>query len=238
MLFNDTYMEGNYPGVGIAATKLLERLGYSVETAPRWCCGRAMMSKGMLPKAIEHARHNIDVLFPLADAGIPIVGTEPSCLLTLRDEYLDLLPDDPRAQVVARQSVLLDELLDRIAKEEGGLPLEFRPHEGTVLFHGHCHQRALAGVDASLAALRSVPGAQVEAPDAGCCGMAGAFGYEAEHYDVSMAVGERALFPAVRGNPGATVVTTGVSCRQQVEHGTGVTPLHLAEFLANQLAEE
>ena len=83
-----------------------------------------------------------------------------------------------------------------------------------------------------------VPGAQVEVPDAGCCGMAGAFGYEAEHYDVSMTVGERALFPAVRNSPGATVVTTGVSCRQQVEHGTGVTPLHLAEFLAAQLTEE
>ena len=140
--------------------------------------------------------------------------------------------------MVARESVLIDELLDKIAKEEGGLPLKFRPHEGKVLFHGHCHQRALSGVDASLAALRSVPGAQVEVPDAGCCGMAGAFGYEAEHYDVSMTVGERALFPAVRNNPGATVVTTGVSCRQQVEHGTGVTPLHLAEFLAAQLTEE
>ena len=238
VLFNDTYMEGNYPNVGIAATTLLERLGYTVETAPRRCCGRAMMSKGMLPTAIEHARHNVDVLFPLADAGIPIVGTEPSCLLTLRDEYLDLLPDDPRAQVVARQSLLLDELLDRIAKEEGGLPLAFNPHEGTVLFHAHCHQRALAGVDASLAALRAVPGATVEVPDAGCCGMAGAFGYEKEHYDVSMTIGERFLFPAVRRNPGATVVTTGVSCRQQVEHGTGVAPLHLAEFLARQLAEE
>ena len=238
VLFNDTYMEGNYPNVGIATTRLLERLGYSVETAPRWCCGRAMMSKGMLPTAIEYARHNIEVLFPYAEQGIPIVGTEPSCLLTLRDEYLDLLPDDPRAAVVARESVLIDELLDKIAKEEGGLPLTFRPHEGKVLFHGHCHQRALSGVDASLAALRSVPGAQVEVPDAGCCGMAGAFGYEAEHYDVSMTVGERALFPAVRNSPGATVVTTGVSCRQQVEHGTGVTPLHLAEFLAAQLTEE
>ena len=238
VLFNDTYMEGNYPKVGIAATTLLERLGYTVETAPRRCCGRAMMSKGMLPTAIQHARHNVDVLFPLADAGIPIVGTEPSCLLTLRDEYLDLLPDDPRAQVVARQSVLLDELLDRIAKEEGGLPLAFTPHDGPVLFHAHCHQRALAGVDASLAALRAVPGATVEVPDAGCCGMAGAFGYEKEHYDVSMTIGERFLFPAVRRNPAATVVTTGVSCRQQVEHGAGVAPLHLAEFLARHLAEE
>ena len=238
VLFNDTYMESNYPNVGIAATTLLERLGYAVETAPRWCCGRAMMSKGMLPTAIEHARRNVDVLFPLADAGIPIVGAEPSCLLTLRDEYLDLLPDDPRAQVVARQSLLLDELLAGIAEEEGGLPLEFTRHDGPVIFHGHCHQRALAGVDASLALLRSVPGAQILAPDAGCCGMAGAFGYEIEHYEVSMSIGERALFPAVRNNPGAVVVTTGVSCRQQVEHGTGVAPLHLAEFLAQHLREE
>jgi Fe-S oxidoreductase len=106
-----------------------------------------------------------------------------------------------------------------------------------VLFHGHCHQKALVGTEAALRSLRLVPGAEVQALDSGCCGMAGAFGFEKEHYDLSMQIGERVLFPAVRNNPGATVVVMGVSCRQQVEQGTGVRPLHLAEFLAGQMGE-
>jgi Fe-S oxidoreductase len=230
-------MEGNNPSVGIAATKVLEKLGFSVETAPRWCCGRTMMSKGMMDSVKENARNNVDLFYPYAQEGIPIVGTEPSCLLTLRDEYPDLLPGDSKASTVASQAFLLDEFLAKLAKE-GDLDLDLQPHEGKVIFHGHCHQKAASGVDASVAALKLVPGVQVETPDTGCCGMAGAFGYEKEHYDVSMAIGERVLFPAVRNNPDATIVTTGVSCHQQVEHGTGVKTMHLAEFLAQQLGTE
>jgi FAD/FMN-containing dehydrogenase/Fe-S oxidoreductase len=237
LLFNDTFMEGNNPSVGIAATKVLEKLGFSVETAPRWCCGRTMMSKGMMDSVKENARNNVDLFYPYAQEGIPIVGTEPSCLLTLRDEYPDLLPGDSKASTVASQAFLLDEFLAKLAKE-GDLDLDLQPHEGKVIFHGHCHQKAASGVDASVAALKLVPGVQVETPDTGCCGMAGAFGYEKEHYDVSMAIGERVLFPAVRNNPDATIVTTGVSCHQQVEHGTGVKTMHLAEFLAQQLGTE
>ena len=145
------------------------------------------------------------------------MGCEPSCLLTLRDEYLSLLPGNERAKVVADRTMLFDELVASVAKEED-LSAVFAPHDGHVLFHPHCHQKALTGTAASEAALRLVPEARVEVVDAGCCGMAGAFGYETEHYDVSMTIGELALLPAVRANPDATVVTTGVSCRQQVEH--------------------
>jgi FAD/FMN-containing dehydrogenase/Fe-S oxidoreductase len=237
LLFNDTFMEGNHPEVGIAATKVLEKLGFSVETAPRWCCGRTMMSKGMMDPVKENARNNVDLFYPYAQAGIPIIGTEPSCLLTLRDEYPDLLPGDSKASTVASQAFLLDEFLAKLAKD-GDLELDLQPHDGKVIFHGHCHQKAISGVDASIAALKLVPGVQVETPDTGCCGMAGAFGFEKEHYDVSMTIGERVLFPAVRNNPDATIVTTGVSCHQQVEDGTGVTTMHLAEFLAQQLGDE
>ncbi|MBI4336982.1 MAG: FAD-binding protein [Chloroflexi bacterium] len=233
-LFADTFMDYNYPSVGIAATRLLEATGYQVVVPLKRCCGRPMVSKGMLERARQHARYNVDLLYPLAEQGVPIVGCEPSCLLTLRDEYPDLLPGDARARKVAEMALLLDEFLVRQA-DQGKLGLTFRPFEGTVLFHGHCPQTALVGVAASVKALKLVPGTQVEAPDAGCCGMAGAFGFETEHYEVSMKIGERRLFPAVRANPGARVVVTGVSCRQQVEHGTGVRPLHLAEFLAGQL---
>ena len=234
ILFNDTFMEANNPGVGIAATRLLEQLGFIVETVPRRCCGRTMMSKGMIDTVKEHARVNVDLFYPYAQAGIPIVGTEPSCLLTLRDEYPDLLPGDSKASTVANQAFLLDEFLIKLA-EEGDLDLDFQPHEGKVIFHGHCHQKSAIGIDASVAMLKRVPGVEVETPDTGCCGMAGAFGFEKEHYDVSLAIGERVLFPAVRNNLGIPIVTTGVSCHQQIEAGTDVKTMHLAEFLAQQL---
>ena len=235
LLFHDTYTEGNYPGVGAAATRLLEQAGFEVAVAPRRrCCGRPMVSKGLLEQAREHARYNVELLHAFVADGTPIVGIEPSCLLTLRDEYPDLLPGDQKAQAVASNSFLLDEFLAR-SMEEGGPGLELRPRPGKVLLHGHCHQKAMTGLGPALRLMRRVPEAEVEALDAGCCGMAGAFGYEREHYDVSMQIGERALFPAVRRSPDATVVVTGVSCRQQVEHGAGVRPLHLAEYLASAL---
>jgi len=233
-LFVDTFTEFNEPSTGIAAVTLLERAGYAVAAPRAVCCGRPMLGKGMLERAREHARRNVDLLHPLVEAGTPIVGLEPSCLLMFRDEYLDLLPGDERAQAVARSTFMLDEFLTRLP-DDAKARLAFRHAEQRVLFHGHCHQKALAGTDASVAALRMAPGALVEALDAGCCGMAGAFGYEREHYDVSMAIGERRLFPAVRNDPDAAVVVTGVSCRQQVEHGTGRKALHLAEWLAGRL---
>ena len=234
VLFHDTFMEGNHPSVGIAATRLLERAGYEVLLVPRVCCGRPMISKGMLERAQEQARTNVELLHPYVAQGVPVVGAEPSCLLTLRDEYPDLLPGDDRAKAVAENTFMLEEFLARLA-EGDGVGIKFSPRPGKVLFHGHCHQKALIGTDPSVQALRLVPGVQVEALDAGCCGMAGAFGFEKEHYDLSMQIGERVLFPAVRSDPDATVVVTGVSCRQQVEHGTGTKPLHLAEFLADAM---
>ena len=234
VLLNDTYMNYNYPGVGKAAVALLEAAGFKVELADAPCCGRPMISKGMLDAAAANAAHNVSLLHAYAGQGIPIIGCEPSCLLTLRDEYPQLVPG-PEAQTVAQHSYLIDEFLVKL-RAEGRLELEFNDLEKKVLFHAHCHQRSLAGTAPSLDALRLPPGYQVELVNAGCCGMAGSFGYEKEHYDLSMTIGAEALFPAVNAKgPDWEVAVMGVSCRQQIEHGTGRNARHLAEVLAEAL---
>ena len=233
VLFHDTFMDYNEPQVGRAAVELLEAAGFQVVLVDQVCCGRPMISKGMLERARDHARTNVDSLYPYAEAGIPIVGCEPSCLLTLRDEYPDLLRDD-KATVVADHAMLIDEFLVKL-KSEGQLDLRFRETPERVLLHGHCHQKALVGIEPSLAALRLVPGLQVEEINSGCCGMAGAFGYEREHYDLSMAIGEQRLFPAVRAAPEARIAITGFSCRHQLHDGTGRSAQHVAELLREAL---
>ena len=246
VLFNDTFMNFNYPKVGIAAVELLERAGFRVVLAcperdrksDSWCCGRPMISKGLLDKARAHARHNVGLLYPYAEQGIPIVGCEPSCLLTLRDEYPDLLSeteDHHKARAVAAHSYLIDEFLTML-REKGDLALEFSDVSSRkVLFHGHCHQKALVGTQHSVAALR-LPGYQVEEVNSGCCGMAGSFGYEKEHYDISQAIGRERLFPAVEAKgEDWEIAVMGISCRQQIEHGTGRTARHLVEVLRDAI---
>ncbi|MBF8268189.1 MAG: oxidoreductase, partial [Dehalococcoidia bacterium] len=234
VLFNDTFMNYNHPSIGMAATRLLERAGFHAILVERKCCGRPMISQGMLEEARANARYNVELLYPYVAEGAYIVGCEPSCLLTLRDEYPDLLGSG-EARAVAGKALLLEELLQML-HQEGRLALEFRPTPRRILFHGHCHARALVGVEPALAALRLVPGFEVEESKAGCCGMAGAFGYEREHYDISMAIGGQRLFPAI-SQRGAEdeIVVNGVSCRQQVQHGTTRRPRHLAEVLADAL---
>jgi Fe-S oxidoreductase len=235
VLFNDTFMNYNYPSIGISATKLLEKAGFQVTLVDRKCCGRPMISKGFLDMATANAQYNVELLYPHVARGAYIVGCEPSCLLTLRDEYPDLL-GTPEATAVAEKALLLEEFLQML-NQDGRLDLEFRETPKKVLFHGHCHAKALVGTSPTLEALRLVPGFQVEESDAGCCGMAGAFGYEKEHYDVSLTIGGQRLFPAVTSTDGDDeVVVNGISCRQQIQHGTGRTARHLAEVLAEALA--
>jgi len=234
VLFNDTFMNFNYPTVGIAAVELLEGAGFEVVLANAKCCARPMISKGLLKKAKEHARYNVDLLYPYVEQGFPIVGCEPSCLLTLRDEYPDLLRDD-KAMKVASNSFLIDEFLATL-HHKGELVLQWRGIAKRLLFHGHCHQKALVGTGHALEVLKLPPGFEVEEVDAGCCGMAGAFGYEKEHYDISMAIGRQRLFPAVESKDGDwEVVVMGVSCRQQIEHGTAKKARHLVEVLRDAL---
>jgi Fe-S oxidoreductase len=233
-LFNDTFMNYNYPEIGKAAVELLEAAGYRVQLANAQCCGRPMISKGLLDEAAAHARYNVDLLHAFADQGVPIIGCEPSCLLTFRDEYPEFCRDGlahAKARKVAENSYLIDEFLAML-HDKGELELEFSNRSKKVLFHGHCHQKSLVGTAPSLTALRLPPGYEVELINAGCCGMAGSFGFEKEHYDVSMTIGEQTLFPAIR-DKGAEweVAVMGVSCRQQVEQGTGRTARHLVEVL-------
>ncbi|HEU5395050.1 MAG TPA: anaerobic glycerol-3-phosphate dehydrogenase subunit C, partial [Candidatus Methylomirabilis sp.] len=234
VLFNDTFMTYNYPEIGRAAVALLEAAGFHVVLAEKRCCGRPMISKGMVEQARANARYNLEQLAPYAEAGMPIVGCEPSCLLTFRDEYPDLL-EDARAERLARHVFLIEEFLLDL-HERGELPLTFRPAAGEILFHGHCHQKALVGSAPSLKVLRLLPGVRVTEVDSGCCGMAGSFGYEREHYDISQAIGARRLFPAVQAaGPETEIVAAGISCRQQIAHATGRRARHLVEVLAAAL---
>ena len=235
VLFNDTFMNYNYPSVGMAAVELLERAGFTVVLANAKCCARPMISKGLLSKAKDNARYNVDLLYPYVENGFSIVGCEPSCLLTLRDEYPDLLRDD-MARKVAENSYLIDEFLVNL-HNSGKLDLEWNDTDKKVLFHGHCHQRALVGTKSSLDALNLPSSFLVEEVDAGCCGMAGAFGYEKEHFDISMVIGQQRLFPAVEAKEEDwEVAVMGVSCRQQIEHGTGRKARHLVEVLRDALS--
>ncbi len=234
--FHDTFTTYNYPRIGIAAVKLLEAAGFEVIVEERRaCCGRPLLSKGLVEPARKLAKKNVQVLARYAQEGIPIVGTEPSCILTLRDEYLSLLPDDPDAKAIAGESYMIDEFLAKL-DAAGELGIGWKRGTGPeVLFHGHCHQKALIGVGPSMAILQA-SGCRPTESGAGCCGMAGSFGYEIEHYDVSRKIGEERLFPKIAGTSMDTVVSVaGVSCHQQIEHFAHRRTPHIAEVLASRI---
>jgi FAD/FMN-containing dehydrogenase/Fe-S oxidoreductase len=228
VLFHDTFTTYHVPEIGRAAVGLLEAAGYRVLLVDRKCCGRPLISKGMLEEARAHAAWNVERLAPYAARGVAVVGLEPSCLLTLRDESVDLLRTE-EARAVAGASLLLEEFLLR--ERERGLELPFRPAGRRALLHGHCHQKALVGTAPTVAVLRWA-GFEVSEVDSGCCGMAGSFGFEREHYDMSVRLGNRRLAPAVKAAPPDTeVVAPGISCRQQIDHLTGRRARHPAEVL-------
>ena len=229
VLLDDCLTSYCEPGVNRAAVDVLEAAGYEVHLAGLDCCGRTWASKGLLAQARQLAETNVQRLLPWADRGVPIVGCEPSCLLMLVDEYPELVPGDAARQVAA-QAALVDSHLVRAGAE---LPLAEASQE--ILLHGHCHQKALVGTSETVAALSQIPGSSVRQVDSGCCGMAGSFGYE--HYDVSMAIGERVLFPAVRAADDSEIAAPGFSCRHQIEHGTGRRARHPVEILASRLTD-
>jgi Fe-S oxidoreductase len=183
VLFHDTFTDYYHPEVGRAAVQVLEALGYNVVLATRTgCCGRPAISKGLLSTAKRWARKNVDALLPYAERGVPIIGTEPSCILTFRDEYPDLLRD-VASRTVAGYTFLIDELLAKLAVEDPTVADVFRSDlQREVLLHAHCHQKAVVGPEPTLTALRLVPGYTPRLVDTSCCGMAGSFGFEAEHY--------------------------------------------------------
>jgi FAD/FMN-containing dehydrogenase/Fe-S oxidoreductase len=235
LLFPDTFTNYNHPNLGRAATTVLERLGYQVVLPRTRCCGRPMLSKGMMDVARRNARFNVDSVLPYIESGAKLVGLEPSCILSFRDDYLDLLGDDLGARAVAQSTMLIEEFV-LYARDEAGSDIEYTRRPGKLLFHGHCHQKALVGTGAAMEVLNSIPGCDPREVQSGCCGMAGSFGFEKEHYDISLKIGEYSLFGPIRSEQGEfEVVSEGVSCRQQIEHGTGRRAKHLVEVLAEAL---
>jgi FAD/FMN-containing dehydrogenase/Fe-S oxidoreductase len=236
LLFPDTFAQYYEPEIGVAALEVLQHLGYRVNlgAAGLVCCGRPMISNGMLAEAVDCARRNVESLYPVAAVGTLITACEPSCLLTLKDDYPALLHGERRrqAEVVASACRTFEELAESLMTVS---PPSFRDAHQRVWFQPHCHQRSLVGVEEALRLLRRVPGAEVQELDAGCCGMAGSFGYEKEHYEVSRLVGEQRLFPTLRQAEEAVVVASGFSCRLQIQHFTGRTALHPAQWLRDAL---
>jgi FAD/FMN-containing dehydrogenase/Fe-S oxidoreductase len=241
VLFVDTFNRWYEADVARAAQRVLAAAGYAVtfararDGARPLCCGRTFLSAGMLSDARAEARRTIAALAPFARRGVPMVGLEPSCLLTLRDEFLSLEPTDD-ARVVASQSLLFEEFVAR-ELDAGRWSPPLRPLGTKAIVHGHCHQKAFGAMPAVMRALRAVPGVESSAIESSCCGMAGTFGYESEHYDISMRMAEKDLLPAVRTADDATlIVADGMSCKHQIEHGTARRPLHVAEVYAMALS--
>jgi FAD/FMN-containing dehydrogenase/Fe-S oxidoreductase len=240
VLFADTFNTYHTPPPLQAAAQFLCSTGHTVEVPQaKVCCGRTYLSKGDIHEAQQQALRTVEALHPYAEQGLPIVGVEPSCILTLRDEFLDLLPGEPRAEVVAEQAQTFSDYVAERATERAFDDLAWhRNGTSDVLFHGHCHQKALDGTSGAEQAL-SLPGHPVNAIDAGCCGMAGAFGYEAEHVDVSKQMAELRLAPAVRQtSEDTTIAATGFSCRSQIKDVAGRVAQHPAEFLWDALRAE
>lgn len=228
VLFVDTFNRWFEPENARAAERVLRRAGFTVRT-PRVCCGRTWLAAGLVDEAKAVARRTIETLRPYVERGVPIVGLEPSCLLTLRDEFKAMLPGAD-TDALARHALLFEEFLD--GKE---LPLKPLP-EKTALVHGHCHQKAFGTVPALQRVLGKVPGLEVKTFDSTCCGMAGSFGYEAEHYEMSMRIGELSVLPAMRAAPpDALLVAAGTSCRHQIRDGAGREAQHLAVVLDQAL---
>ncbi|MXZ17238.1 MAG: FAD-binding protein [Rhodothermaceae bacterium] len=235
VLFHDTFNTFNDPHVSIAAVEVLEAAGFEVILPGHRCCGRPLISKGLVKKARAAAMDTVERLLPYAKQGLPIIGLEPSCLLSMRDEYLYLLPESEDARIVASQAVLFDEFIARLA-EEGQLPMTFTSTAKEVLLHGHCHQRALVGTEPTRKILALPENYHVREVDSSCCGMAGAFGYEKEHYAISRKMAERRLVPEMRSaGRDALIVAPGTSCRHQLQHYDIKRVLHPAEVLRDAM---
>lgn len=239
-LFADEFTNFQEAELGLTFAKLLLKLGYEVKIPEHVESGRAAISKGNLKLAKKFAIKNVHLLNNKVSKQTPLVGIEPSCILSFRDEYPDLVPDEQRrqAQDLGRNSLLFDEFIIREAAAGRITPSNFKTDAVEIWLHGHCHQKALVGTEKTVAALKLLQNAQIHVIPSGCCGMAGSFGYEKEHYKTSLAIGEMVLFPTIRkavaSAEGVTPVIAaapGTSCRQQILDGTGVHAVHPIEIL-------
>jgi FAD/FMN-containing dehydrogenase/Fe-S oxidoreductase len=237
-LFCDEFTNFNDAELGIKAVRLLNRLGYEVIIPRHVDSGRAQISKGLLRDARELANRNVELLKDLITEETPLIGIEPSAILGFRDEIPDLVSADlaDAAKTLAKHALLIDEFIAREADRGNIRPEAFNRQPRQIKLHGHCHQKALASVGPSVRALELPVNYKVQIIPSGCCGMAGSFGYETEHFKVSMQIGELVLFPTVRATPADTVIAApGTSCRHQIKDGTGRIAQHPAAILADAL---
>jgi Fe-S oxidoreductase len=233
LLLDDCFTTFTEPAVGRAAVRVLEHAGYRVELAGLLCCGRTLISKGFLTQARALVHAQAPRLAARVVEGVPVLGLEPSCLLTLADEWPELVPG-PDTRQVAAAADLADGWLARQVRD-GNCRLDVAAQPRACLVHGHCHQKALRGAQGTAEALRLVPGLEVAALDTGCCGMAGSFGFEKEHYDLSVQIAKLDLLPKLAARPDALVVAPGTSCRHQIRDLDGRRALHPLEVLAESL---
>jgi Fe-S oxidoreductase len=237
-LFCDEFTDYNDTAIGIKAILLLEKLGYEVIIPEHIESGRAWLSKGLIRKAKWIANKNISLLSPLITAGTPLIGIEPSAILTFRDEYIDLADDENliTARALSNNVLLIDEFIAREIEKGNISTAQFTNAEKKIKLHGHCQQKALSSVAPTIKLLSLPENYSVEVIPSGCCGMAGSFGYEKEHYELSMKIGELVLFPAVRNAAENMIIAApGTSCRHQVKDGTGKKALHPIEVLYDAL---
>ncbi|MCD6426373.1 MAG: FAD-binding protein, partial [Anaerolineales bacterium] len=235
VFFYDTYLEYNYPHIGKALVNICQKAGLGlIVLKEKVDSGRPAYSKGVLDKAQSLARKNIELLTPYAEQGIPIIGCEPSVMVMLKKEYRDLVPG-PAADRISDVAMLAEDfLLQEVAG--GRVQFKFDKHPRKILYHGHCQQKANFGTAATLQMLRLISGSTVEEIEAGCCGMAGAFGYEKEHYQLSLEIAELELAPQIRKAANNTIIcASGTSCREQIAHTTERTAKHPLEVFAEAL---
>jgi Fe-S oxidoreductase len=231
VLFNDTFMNYYNPEIGIAALETLEKSGCRVTVLRPGCCGRPFISQGLLAEARAHAAKLVEGLLPAAEKGMKILFCEPSCLSAVKEDAPALLreKEQQKAHVVAAACQTFEEFA-------AGLDLSFRPVAGRILLHGHCHQKSMGLLPAAVGLLSRIPSAGLVDLDAGCCGMAGSFGYRKRHYEVSHAIASRRLLPAVKSmNPGDVLVAPGVSCRHQIHDFGQTAAVHPAVLIRSLL---
>ena len=238
VLFVDTF-NGNFESENaVAAVRVLQAAGYAVHVAERpgaaLCCGRTLLAAGMPERARAKAKELLAAFLPFAERGIAIIGLEPSCLLTLRDE-MQVMGLGDAAATVGANALMFEEFIVR-ELHAGRFSLDLQPAAQPILVHGHCHQKAFGTMPQVLEVLRLIPGAEPKLIESSCCGMAGSFGYEAEHFDISMAMAELSLLPAIRNAPEALIVADGTSCRHQIADGAGREARHVARLLSDLLA--
>ncbi len=237
-VFVDELLNYNESEIGITTVRLLDKLGYAVKCISHADSGRSFLSKGLLIEARKLARRNVGIFRNVISADTPLIGVEPSAILTFRDEYPDLLRGDAKADArhIAAHTLMIEEFLSKEMEAGNIKPDRFKDRKALIKVHGHCQQKALSSLAPTKKILTRLGNNEVHIIPSGCCGMAGSFGFEKEHYDLSMKIGELVLFPTVRKQPGDVIIAaSGTSCRHQIKDGTGRTAMHPVQILWNSL---